>query len=114
MQLTKLSALAALIKTEVATGKSEIRFGDATNPNGPMDGVAIRLQPTLGGLQYRVCQVTSRGEGSGLYEMEPEDAAALALKLAEDYTRPHPNPLIQAALAKTRRAALSFYTVERK
>lgn len=109
-----VNALKELIEKEVATGQCEIRYGDATNPGGMYDGLAIRLQPTLGGMQYRVCQVTPSGEGSGMYDPDPAVAASMAMDLMKVYTKPHPNPMVQAMLAKKKRPELTFYTIPRK
>lgn len=109
-----VAKLTTMIEHEVATGKNEIRFGDPTNPRGMMDALVIRLQPTIGGLQYSVRQVSNRGEGSGIYDFSAHGTAENALRIAERYMRPIENPAIRALMASRPRPNLSFYTVPRK
>lgn len=109
-----VTKLTALIEKEVATGKKDIRFGDPTNPYSSEDALVIRLQPTIGGLQYSVRQVTIRGEGSGIYDYSARGTAENALRIAERYMRPIENPTIRALIASRPRPELSFYAVPRK
>ena len=105
--------LKVLLK-QLQNGEIEaVEYGEPNKPFGVMSSHRIIFIPTAGGTQFGIKQVTGRGLGSGIYlGLDIEAVVKESEKQVAHYLRPHPNPNIQAMLAKKGdRTKLEYFAV---
>jgi len=110
---TELATLKDLL-TKLLSGEIEaIEYGDHNNPRGVMSGIRIKYIPTMGGKQFRICQLSRGMESGGMYYQEIDDTITQAIKLQTKYTERSSNPIIRKLLDSRPQIPLSWFGIEK-
>lgn len=107
MNTPSLLAMLAQIK---ADSTKFLEFGDPQHPLSYKSGIRIRHMNTMGGPQFRLCQLDALGSeaSGGIYERTEEEALVQATKMVLHYTRPTPFK----SLRRADLSALSWFITE--
>lgn len=112
-KLEEINELTNLLQ-QLQEGKLEaVEYGEPGNPTGWLSGIRIKFMNTMGGHQFRICQLSRGMEGGGMYYPDISGAFEQASKLLAQYTKPIENPAIRKLLDSKPRSELKWFGIEK-